>query len=289
MPKNNQKAHIIVVGNEKGGSGKSTTAMHIIVSLMKKNFNVSVIDLDSRQKSLARYLENRLNYSDKNDIHLSIPDVYILSRSMEGDIDNMMFEDTKNFTELVDELHKDSDFILIDCPGSDSNLARLAHSVADTLITPINDSFVDLDLLATVNPDTYKIEKLSLYSEMVWDARKHRAMTDRGTIDWIVMRNRTSSLDALNKRRVNEALKELQKRVSFRYIQGLGERVVYRELFPRGLTLVDARDTDEKISMSHIAARQEIRRLMTDLNLPEIKKVQKVDDVNDLKVKGLAS
>ena len=289
MPKNNQKAHIIVVGNEKGGSGKSTTAMHIIVSLMKKNFNVSVIDLDSRQKSLARYLENRLNYSDKHDIHLSSPDVYILSRSMEGDIDNMMFEDTKNFTELVDELHKDSDFILIDCPGSDSNLARLAHSVADTLITPINDSFVDLDLLATVNPDTYKIEKLSLYSEMVWDARKHRAMTDRGTIDWIVMRNRTSSLDALNKRRVNEALKELQKRVSFRYIQGLGERVVYRELFPRGLTLVDARDTDEKISMSHVAARQEIRRLMTDLNLPEIKKARKADDVNELKVKGLAS
>ncbi len=274
MPTTKNKAHIIVVGNEKGGSGKSTTAMHIIVSLMKKNYNVSVVDLDSRQKSLARYLENRLNYADKHDLTLSIPDVYILSRSMEGDVDNMMFEDTKNFTELVDELHKDSDFILIDCPGSDSNLARLAHSVADTLITPINDSFVDLDLLATVNPDTYKVEKLSLYSEMVWDARKHRAMTDRGTIDWIVMRNRTSSLDAKNKRRVNDALKELQKRVSFRYIQGLGERVIYRELFPKGLTLVDFRDTDEKVTMSHIAARQEVRRLISDLNLPDVKREQ---------------
>ena len=215
MPKSNNKAHIIVVGNEKGGSGKSTTAMHIIVSLMKRNFNVSVVDLDSRQKSLARYLENRLNYAEKHELQLTIPDVYILSRSMEGDIDNMMFEDTRNFSELIDELNEDSDFILIDCPGSDSNLARLAHSVADTLITPINDSFVDLDLLATVDPDTFKVDKLSLYSEMVWDARKHRAMTDRGTIDWVVMRNRTSSLDAINKRRVNEALKELQKRVSF--------------------------------------------------------------------------
>lgn len=268
MPKSNKKAHIIVVGNEKGGSGKSTTAMHIIVSLMKRNFNVSVVDLDSRQKSLARYLENRLNYAEKHDLQLTIPDVYILSRSMEGDIDNMMFEDTRNFSELIDELNTDSDFILIDCPGSDSNLARLAHSVADTLITPINDSFVDLDLLATVDPDTFKVDKLSLYSEMVWDARKHRAMTDRGTIDWVVMRNRTSSLDAINKRRVNEALKELQKRVSFRYIQGLGERVVYRELFPKGLTLVDVRDTKEKVTMSQIAARQEVRRLMTDLNLP---------------------
>ncbi len=268
MPKSNNKAHIIVVGNEKGGSGKSTTAMHIIVSLMKRNFNVSVVDLDSRQKSLARYLENRLNYAEKHELQLTIPDVYILSRSMEGDIDNMMFEDTRNFSELIDELNEDSDFILIDCPGSDSNLARLAHSVADTLITPINDSFVDLDLLATVDPDTFKVDKLSLYSEMVWDARKHRAMTDRGTIDWVVMRNRTSSLDAINKRRVNEALKELQKRVSFRYIQGLGERVVYRELFPKGLTLVDVRDAEEKVTMSQIAARQEVRRLMGDLNLP---------------------
>ncbi len=268
MSKGLNKAHIIVVGNEKGGSGKSTTAVHIAVSLMKRDFKIAIVDLDARQKSLARYLENRLNYADQHDLQLSIPDVYVLGRSMEGDVDNMIYEDTKNFTELVDELHKESDFILIDCPGNDSNLARLAHSVADTLITPINDSFIDLDLLANVNPDTYKVEKLSLYSEMVWDARKHRAMTDRGTIDWIVMRNRTSALDAKNKRRVHEALKELQKRVSFRYVQGLGERVVYRELFPKGLTLVDFRDTEEKVTMSHIAARQEIRRLMSDLQLP---------------------
>lgn len=276
MPKNKNKAHVIVVGNEKGGSGKSTTAMHIVVSLMKRNFNISVVDLDSRQKSLARYLENRLNYAEKHKLQLSIPDVYILSKSQEGDVDNMMFEDTKNFTDLIEELHKDSDFILIDCPGTDSNLARLAHSVADTLITPINDSFVDLDLLATVNSDTYKVEKLSLYSEMVWDARKHRAMTDRGTIDWIVMRNRVSNLDAKNKRRVHDALKELQKRVSFRYIQGLAERVIYRELFPKGLTLVDYPDTEEKVTLSHIAARQEIRRLMSDLELPGWNEVKEV-------------
>ncbi|MCC3860474.1 division plane positioning ATPase MipZ [Pseudemcibacter aquimaris] len=269
MPKDNNKAHVIVVGNEKGGSGKSTTAMHVIVSLLRKGFKISVIDLDSRQKSLARYLENRLKYSEKNELDLAIPDVYVLSRSLNGDVDNMMYEDTKNFSELMEELHEGSDFILIDCPGSDSNLSRLAHASADTLITPINDSFVDLDLLASVDQDTYKVDKLSLYSEMVWDARKHRAATDRGTIDWVVMRNRTSALDAKNKRRVNAALKELQKRISFRYIQGLGERVIYRELFPKGLTLVDLRDTKEKMTMSHVAARQELRRLMGDLDLPE--------------------
>ena len=268
MPKNNNKAHIIVVGNEKGGPGKSTTAMHIIVSLMKRNFNVSVIDLDGRQKSLVRYLENRLNYANKHGIKLTLAEAYTLTRSTTGDLENMMGEDTINFSKLMDRLTPCSDFILIDCPGSDSNLSRLAHSYADTLVTPINDSFVDLDLLATVDADTFKVNRLSLYSEMVWDARKYRAIRDHGTIDWVVMRNRTSSLDALNKRRVNEALKELQKRISFRYIQGLGERVIYRELFPKGLTLVDIRNTEQKITMSQIAARQEIRRLMSELNFP---------------------
>ena len=268
MPKNNNKAHIIVVANEKGGSGTSTTAMHIIVRLMKRNFNVSVIDLDGRQKSLVRYLENRLNYANKHGIKLSLAEAYTLTRSTTGDLENMMGEDTIIFSKLMDRLTTCSDFILIDCPGSDSSLSRLAHSYADTLVTPINDSFVDLDLLATVDADTFKVNRLSLYSEMVWDARKYRAIRDHGTIDWVVMRNRTSSLDALNKRRVNEALKELQKRISFRYIQGLGERVIYRELFPKGLTLVDIRNTEQKITMSQIAARQEIRRLMSELNFP---------------------
>jgi len=268
MPKNNNKAHIIVVGNEKGGSGKSTTAMHIIVSLMKRNFNVSVIDLDGRQKSLARYLENRSNYANKHKVTLTFAEVHTPTRSTTGDIENMMREDKIIFSKLMDRLTTCSDFILIDCPGSDTNLSRLAHSFADTLVTPINDSFVDLDLLATVDADTFKVNRLSLYSEMVWDARKYRAIRDHGTIDWVVMRNRTSSLDAKNKRRVNEALKELRKRISFRYIQGLGERVVYRELFPKGLTLVDIRNTEQKVTMSQIAARQEVRRLMNELNFP---------------------
>jgi chromosome partitioning protein len=269
MPHEQKKAHIIVIGNEKGGSGKSTTAMHIIVSLLKKNFKVAVVDLDSRQKTLARYLENREKYAEQHALTLSMPTVHVLSRSTEGTHESMMLQDNNNFKKLINFLNVDADYIVLDCPGSYTNLSGLAHSVADTLITSVNDSFVDLDLLATVNPDTYKVDKLSIYSEMVWEARKHRAMTDRSTIDWVVMRNRTSALDAKNKRRVNAALKELQKRISFRYVQGLGERVIYRELFPKGLTLVDQGTIkSENMTMSHVAARQEIRRLMEDLKLP---------------------
>ncbi len=266
--KNTGKAHVIVVGNEKGGSGKSTTAMHIVVSLLERDYKVAIVDLDARQKSLARYVENRKDYAEKYGLKLSMPDVHVLSRSDEGSAQEMEQQDEENFLSLLDEFKADYDYILIDCPGSDTYLSRFAHISADTLITPVNDSFVDVDLLAKVDPDTFQVEKLSLYSEMVWEARKHRAIKDRGTIDWIVMRNRTSALDAKNKRRVHDVLQQLQKRVAFRYVPGLGERVIYRELFPKGLTLVDFKDNGkQKMTMYHVAARQEIRRLMDDLQL----------------------
>jgi len=268
-PSKDDKAYIIVVGNEKGGSGKSTSAIHIVVSLLCRGYSVAIIDLDARQKSLARYVENRQAYAEQHNLKLTMPEIHVLERAEKDNIQEMEQQDTENFSCLLDQLHPKFDYILIDCPGSDSFLSRIAHTSADTLITPVNDSFVDVDLLAKVNPDTYKVEKLSLYSEMVWEARKIRAMKDRGTIDWVVLRNRTSALDAKNKRRVHDVLKELQKRVAFRYVPGFGERVIYRELFPKGLTLVDfSNNNKEKMTMSHIAARQEIRRLMDDLKLP---------------------
>ncbi|PCI45334.1 MAG: ATPase [Alphaproteobacteria bacterium] len=263
------KAHVIVVGNEKGGTGKSTSAMHIVVSLLERGYDVAIIDLDVRQKSLARYIENRQVYADQHNLKLTMPDVNTLACATDGTVGEMEQQDEAGFLALHDKLRGSFDYIIMDCPGSDSYLSRLAHMSADTLITPVNDSFVDIDLLAKVNPDTYKVEKLSLYSEMVWEARKARAMKDRGTIDWVVMRNRTSSLDAKNKRRVHDVLTQLQKRVAFRYVPGFGERVIYRELFPKGLTLVDFKnDSNQKMTLSHVAARQEIRRLMDDLKLP---------------------
>lgn len=269
MKKKTGKTHIIVVGNEKGGSGKSTSAMHIIVSLLERDYRVAVIDLDTRQQSLARYIENRKAYADQHNLKLTMPEVHVPERAEDDTLEAMNHQDEVTFLSLLDDVKARSDYILIDCPGSDSHLSRLAHAAADTLITPVNDSFVDIDLLAKVNPDSYKVEKLSLYSEMVWEARKARAMKDRGVIDWIVMRNRTSALDARNKRRVHEVLTGLQQRVSFRYIPGFGERVIYRELFPKGLTLVDfGSNNTEKMTMSHVAARQEIRRLMDELRLP---------------------
>jgi len=269
----NNKSHLLVLGNEKGGSGKSTTAMHVVAALMADGRSVGAIDLDSRQRSLSRYLENRRAFAQGTGLGLELPGHWLLDPASQDSTAAARAEENERFEMTLAAASAAHEFVVIDCPGSDTHLSRLAHACADTLITPLNDSFVDLDLLARIDRDSYEIEGPSLYAEMVWDARKRRAMTDRGHIDWIVMRNRVSALKARNKARIERTLTDLARRIGFRYAAGFSERVIYRELFPKGLTLVDlrlpgVRERLGAMTMSQVAARQELRRLIDSLSLP---------------------
>ena len=268
-------AHIIVVGNEKGGSGKTTTAMHLITGLIKLGFSVASIDIDARQQSLTRYFENRLNTANNMGLNLPSSEHYVLHKAMGKKlIEDAERDEHDRYMEKLNDLGKRKDFIVIDTPGSDSFLSRLAHSYADTVITPINDSFVDFDVLAKVNPDTMEIARPSVYAEMVWNQRMVRAQREGGSksIDWLVVRNRLSHLDSKNKRRVEEAMEKLSKRIGFRPACGFSERVIYRELFLKGLTLLDILDekTGVEVTMSHIAARAEIRDLLKNLRIDSV-------------------
>lgn len=264
--------HVIVLGNEKGGSGKSTTAMHLIVALMKSGRKVGAIDLDLRQRSLTRYLENRRKFAELNDKELLFPVVSEVAPSSLDSREESRRQETDNLKAALMAL-EGCDFAVIDCPGADTHLSRLAHMHADTIVTPLNDSFVDFDLLARLHPETGRVAGPSLYSEMVWTARKERAMTGvPGGIDWVVMRNRLSATRARNKKNMGEKLEDLAERIGFRLARGFGDRVIYRELFPRGLTLLDlgGRDSPVRLStMSHVTARLEIRSLVAALNLPQ--------------------
>lgn len=261
--------HIIVVGNEKGGAGKTTTAMHIIVSLLYQGFRVGSLDLDVRQQSLTRYIENRNAWTARRDMPRSEHIALERTSTYGGD----PLRDQENFSRAISTLKTDSDFIVIDSPGADTFLSRLGHALADTLISPINDSFLDFDLLAHVDPETLKVKGPSIYSEMVWECRKARATADGGSIDWIVMRNRTSHIYTRNRDRVNNALTALSKRIGFRLVDGLSERVIFREMFPAGLTLLDLTDAEAEatLSMSHVAARAEVRQMVKGLALPGVK------------------
>ena len=264
--------HVIVLGNEKGGSGKSTTAMHLIVALLKSGWKVGAVDLDLRQKSLARYIENRRQFAEIKGKNLAFPVVAEVEASTLDSRAAAQAQETDNLKAALMTL-EGCDFAVIDCPGANTHLSRLAHLHADTIVTPLNDSFVDFDLLATLNPETGAVAGPSLYSEMVWQARKRRAMSGtRDGIDWVVMRNRLSATRARNKKNMGDKLEDLSARIGFRLARGFGDRVIYRELFPMGLTLLDLGGVDSPVrlsTMSHVTARLEIRSLVAALNLPE--------------------
>ena len=266
------EARVIVIGNEKGGAGKSTVSIHLSVALLAVGKRVGVIDLDVRQRSLTRYLENRTRWMQNTGAKLTMPEILRVEASQERDLDKAEAEESQRFLTSLSRLKRECDFIIIDAPGGDTFLSRLAHMYADTLITPLNDSFVDFDLLGDVNPQTLEVLRPSFYSEMVWNCRKKKAQTSRRPIDWVVMRNRMSPLAARNKERVGGALENLSKRIGFRLAPGLSERVIYRELFPAGLTLLDLSETASNVAftMSHKAARQELRDLVIVLQLPEL-------------------
>jgi chromosome partitioning protein len=261
-PASSGNPHRIIFANEKGGTGKSTTAVHVAIALAYQGARVAAIDLDPRQRTLHRYLENRAETERRRGI--ALPGVtFTVYDGGAADIEDL--------EDLAAEIGAGQDFLVFDTPGKDDPLARHVATTADTLITPLNDSFVDFDLIGHVDAETFKVRKLSFYAELMWEARKKRALKtiveERRELDWIVLRNRVQHIEARNMRRIDAALEELSKRAGFRVGRGLSERVIYRELFPSGLTLLD-KDHLGDLGTSHLVARQEMRALISGLSLP---------------------
>jgi len=264
--------HTIVVGNEKGGAGKSTVSMHVATALVRMGHRVNIIDLDLRQQSVRRYLINRQSTQAVQNVSLPMPNFVELPEIAPEDLAEGENKYDARMALAVEAAEKDCDFLLIDCPGSHTRLSQVAHMMADTLITPLNDSFIDFDMLGRIDPQTEKIMGPSVYSEMVWKARQARAQAGLKPVDWVVLRNRIGSQKMLNKAKMETAVSALAKRIRFRVVPGFSERVIFRELFPKGLTLLDMRDAGEgrSLSISNIAARQELRDMMRELNLPDV-------------------
>jgi len=253
-------AHRIVFANEKGGTGKSTTAVHVAIALAYQGAKVAAIDLDPRQRTLFRYLENRVETERRREIALPGARFAVYDGDDIGELDD-----------LAEAIAEGYDFLIFDTPGRDDAFARHVAATADTLVTPLNDSFIDFDLIGQVESETFKVKKLSFYAELMWETRKKRGLKTinegRRELDWVVVRNRVQHVEAKNMRRLEGALLELSKRVGFRISNGLSERVIFRELFPSGLTLLDKGHLGG-LGTSNLVARQELRQLVAGLNLP---------------------
>ena len=264
-------AHVVVFGGEKGGSGKSTAAMHIAIALMQAGQRVATIDLDCRQQTFTRYINNRRAWARRTGLDLKIPAHARIKYGETMQIADNENSESRQFMDAVGVVERSFDFIVIDTPGSDSYLMRLAHAMADTLVTPINDSFLDFDVLGTVDAATYSVTGASHYADMVRDTRRQRRRFDGATTDWIVVRNRLSTIASRNKQLVAEGLNALSFRLGFRPVDGLAEREVYREFFPRGLTALDNLDaagTGAHPGPDQVTARKEVLSLLNLLKLP---------------------
>lgn len=266
------QAGIIVVGNEKGGAGKSTIALHVATALLHGGARLAVLDADLRQSSVAHFFVNRRRWLAANPkaqlpcpVDLALADDGV-QLARESDANQLV-----RFESALAEGLAQADFVLIDTPGGDTALSRAAHARADLIVTPMNDSFIDFDVLGVVDPITLDLVRPSVYAETVWNSRKLKAVNGGGQIDWIVLRNRLASMEARNRKRVDDRVTALAKRVGFRVGQGLRDRVIYRELFPFGLTVADlsAAVRPIPVALSHVAARQELRGLMQSLGLSD--------------------
>lgn len=263
--------HVIVLGNEKGGSGKSTLAMHIMVALLRQGHRVGAVDLDARQRTLGRYLQNRRTLMEAAGLDLPMPEVHAVDPS-ERSGRRGETEARAKLEEALRALRRTCDFIVMDSPGAYTTLSRVGHAVADTLITPLNESFVDLDLLAEIDPETLAPGASGAYARMVAEARANRRETgQRGGIDWAVLLNRMAPKSGNSRRRIVDALETLSQRLDFRLVPGLSERLVYRELFPHGLTLLDLAEpgVESALTIGHASAEKDLAKLMDALRLPE--------------------
>ncbi len=262
--------YVIVVGSEKGGTGKSTTAVHLAVALMKLGFRVGTVDLDARQGTLSAFVRNRMSYAEQSGRKLELPKHRAIERSTAGERAAAEADEAGRLQDAFDDL-ADCHFVVVDTPGSDSYLCRLGHNRADTLITPLNDSFLDIGVLAQINRERREVEAPSVYSQLVWEQNNQRVVAGRPPIDWVILRNRLAHIEARNMREISALLELLAKRIGFRTAPGISERVVFRELFMKGLTALDLPDHANGVTetSSHAAARREIQDLLTAIGLFE--------------------
>jgi len=265
-------AHVIVVGNEKGGTGKSTLSIHITVALLKLGFRVATIDLDTRQRTLTRFFENRQSWAQTAPWEVELPFHHALDRGSSMNVHDNETMEFAAFAEAVAAVEHSYEFVIIDTPASDSYLMRLAHSLADTLVSPVNDSYIDVDVFSRVHHDKARRGEIAHYADLVLEARRKRHLVDQGIIDWVLVRNRVASIQSNNAKQIAISLARMGVELQFRAMEGLHDRVIFRELFPIGLTALDPIEEASRngtLSQSQMSARKEIETLIATLQLPE--------------------
>lgn len=248
-------AQIIVFANEKGGVGKSTLAFHTSIALARSGHKVLAIDLDRRQQSFSRALENRAATSRSLGIDLPSPQTLMLEHQTGA----MLMQE-------IARVGTGRTTIIIDVAGHDSPIARRAIAMADKIITPVNPTFIDLDSVAHFNAATMRFAKLGRFAETVEQLQTERHERGLPKTDWMLVKNRVRKAEKLQLKRFDQALDQLPAHLGVRLLSGLTERVAYRELFMFGLTHADCNDLPGMAHMG-VSNTDEITRFIGEIDV----------------------
>ncbi|MCJ8324116.1 MAG: AAA family ATPase [Rhizobiales bacterium] len=264
----NNSSRVIVLGNEKGGTGKTTLAIHLLLGLQANGARVAAIDLDGRVGGFSRFLKNREAWAKNSRQNIYTPPFFTVSASQDNDINKREQEEFAGFAGAVEKLEHISDYLILDLPSGDTYLGRLAHSMADILITPINDGFLDVNVLGDVDNVDYSVNGINPYGQYVMDCLARRKNIDGSGFDWLLVKNRVSSLGAKHKQKVDKALTNLADKLGATIASNIGDRVIFRELYAMGLSVFDVldRQTGVKATASHNEAKREILDLIEFIN-----------------------
>ncbi len=248
--------HVITFANEKGGVGKSTLAFHCAVALAHAGHDVLAIDLDRRQHSLDTAFTNRDATARSLQVDLPRPRHLVLDKPCGAQLN-----------QEITRIGAKASIIILDVAGHDSRIARYAMAMADTLITPMNSSGVDLDLLGKFDPVNHRLKQPGAFAQLVCGLQHERRERGMKELDWVVMKNRVRTTERRQQERIDDALAQLATSIGFRMGEGFRERVAYRELFAFGLTHLDLRYIPG-LARLQASTGDEIHRLVEDLNLP---------------------
>ena len=259
----------MVWGNAKGGVGKSTLALHFSLQCMHEKLSVACLDADGDQGTLFRSIENRKQYCKRNNISFPVPEMIRFCPSA--------YANTSLAIEAIDAVLEQCahfDIIVIDTQGSDTPVGRYIHQQCQVLISPLTDSLLDLDLfvnISQIQENSHHTLPLGSYAHMVWEQRLSKISQTQEHLEWVVVRNRMGGQISPTQMQLEKILKSLAPRVGFHIGPSIGDRSIFRELFPCGLTVMDR---EGLTTLAHITARQEIKSV-TQFVLSLLKKKDK--------------
>ena len=250
-------AHLVVFANEKGGVGKSTLAFHCALALAHLGKRVLAIDCDRRQQTLRHLLEARDGTMRALKVDLPRPSHAVLDKQSGA----LLLQE-------IERLGRDCDFILIDLPGHDSPVARRAIALANTIVTPVNCSPADIHGLGSVNPVNHQLRKAAPFAELIVAMRAERIVSGLDPFDWVVVKNRIRRCELRLILSADRDLATMARDLGFRFINGLTERLIYRELLPFGLSHSDLR-LIPGLGRTRSVHALELQQLLEGLDLPQ--------------------